>query len=210
MTVTVGSIKVGFVCKLDLTCQSIHPSDMPWSDSIIEQFGLVDLSTAEESDFYGPYNTLLFDLFPAAEHFQISPQFKRITGSMDFTALYIVYKRKVPVFFVEIKTYVSLEKLTSRSEADDQMRQMFIDFTSGHIPIPKLFGISAMGPVFSVYELTTENKQLLPLRIDPDVRYLIDTAPKQQWNYNLMEPDGEARLREIVAEVKEMALDLTA
>ncbi|KAF9487721.1 hypothetical protein BDN71DRAFT_599735 [Pleurotus eryngii] len=90
---------------------------MTWSDSVIEQFGLVDLSTADASDFYEPCNTLLFELFPANEHYQVSPQCKRITGSMDFTFLYFVSKRKVPVFFMQICTYAAIDKASSRMES---------------------------------------------------------------------------------------------
>jgi len=181
---------------------------MPWPDSVTEQFNLVNLFTTEESDFYGPYNTLLFELFPANEHYQVSPQFKRITGSMDFIILYIVSKRKVPVFFIEIKTFIALDKISSRTEADDQMRKIFVEFASGNIPIPKLVGLSAMGTHLSIYELTTENKQLLPARIVPDSRFLIDTAPKAWWNYDILDPIGEAKLREVVEEVKAMSVDL--
>ncbi|KAG9223504.1 hypothetical protein PLEOSDRAFT_1088304 [Pleurotus ostreatus PC15] len=181
---------------------------MTWSDSVVEQFSLVDLFTTDESDFYGPYNTLLFELFPANEHYQVSPQFKRITGSMDFTVLYIVSKRKVPVFFVEIKTYLALDKVSSRTEADDQMRKRFVEFASGSVPTPKLVGLSAMGTHFSIYELTTANNQLLPVRIIPDPRFLIDTAPKEQWSYDILDPAGEAKMREIVEEVKAMSVDL--
>ena len=69
-----------------LACDS-----MTWSESVIEQFSLVDFYTHEESDFYGPYNTLLFEHFPPSEHYQIMPQYKRAKGSLDFTIQYIVH-----------------------------------------------------------------------------------------------------------------------
>ncbi|KAF8529766.1 hypothetical protein BU17DRAFT_36440 [Hysterangium stoloniferum] len=182
---------------------------MTWSDSVAEQFSLVNLYTTDESDFYGPYNTLLFELFRVNEHYQVSPQFKRITGSMDFTVLYVVSRRKVPVFFVDIKTYIALDKLSSRMEADDQMRKRFVEFVSGNIPIPKLVGLSAMGTRFSVYQLTTtKNNELLPVRIMPDARFVTDTAPRAWWNHDILDAAGEAKLREIVAEVKAMSVGL--
>jgi hypothetical protein len=58
---------------------------MPWSEGVIEQFEIVNLYTTEDSDFYGPINSLLVELFPSPEHYQVSPQFKRIDGSLDFT-----------------------------------------------------------------------------------------------------------------------------
>ena len=175
---------------------------MTWSDSVTEQFSLVDLFSTDESVFYGPYNTLLFELFPPNEHYQVSPQFKRIAG------LYIVSKRKVPVFFVEIKTYLALDKVSSRTEADDQMRTRFVEFASGNIPTPKLVGLSALGTKFCVYELTTADNRLLPIRVIPDPQFLIDTAPKARWNYDILDAAGEAKLREAVEEVKAMSVDL--
>lgn len=181
---------------------------MPWSDSVTEQFSLIDLFTTDESNFYGPYNTLLFEFFLPNEHYQVSPQFKRILGSMDFTGLYIVSKRKVPVFFLEIKTYLALDKLSSRAEADDQMHKRFVKFASGSIPTPKLVGLSALGTNFCVYELTTVDNQLLPDRIVPDPRFLIETAPKAWWSYDILSQAGEVKLREVVEEVKTMLVDL--
>jgi hypothetical protein len=181
---------------------------MTWPDSVTEQFSLVDRFTTDESDFYGPYNTLLFELFPPQEHYQVSPQFKRITGSVDYTILYIVRKRKVPVIFLEIRTSLALDKISSRTEADDQMRKRFVEFASSSIPTPKLVGLSALGTHFCVYEYTTANKQLLPVRIIHDPQFLIDRAPQVWWNHDILDPAGEIKLREVVEEVKAMSVDL--
>lgn len=47
------------------------------------------------------------DLFPHVQHFQVAPQFEGpfTPGSVDFTIIYIVTKRKVPVFFIKVKPY---------------------------------------------------------------------------------------------------------
>ena len=90
---------------------------MTWSDTVTEQSSLVNLFTTDESDFHGPYNILSSSSHLIIEQYQVSSQCKRITGSMNIT-LYIVSKRKVPVFFAEIKTYLALDKV-SRTEADD-------------------------------------------------------------------------------------------
>ena len=107
----------------------------------------------------------------------------------------------MPVFFTKIKTYIALDKFSLRTEADDQIRKRFVEFADS-IPIPKLVGLSAMGTRFSIYESTMENK-LLPVRIIPDDRSLIDTAPKARWNYDILDPAGE-----VVEEVKAMLVDL--
>lgn len=46
---------------------------MPWPEFITLQFEPVNKFTTEESDYYRPFNTLLNQLFPASEHYQIAP-----------------------------------------------------------------------------------------------------------------------------------------
>jgi len=135
---------------LQLCCSNLLSSNMPYSSGVNKQFEIVDL-LSEESDFYGPFNSLLFELFPTTEHYHISPQFKRFDGSLDFTIQFIISRRRVPVFFVEIKSYRSLKELSARASADKQMREGFREFASGNISTPTLYGLSAFGPQFSVY-----------------------------------------------------------
>lgn len=50
---------------------------------------------------------------------------------MDVTTLHIVgIKRKVSIPFAVIKAFIALEKIFSRTEADDQTRQSFVEFAS--------------------------------------------------------------------------------
>src|SRR6266704_2452442 len=105
---------------------------MPWSDGVVEQFEIL-LYTTEESDFYGSVTSLLIELFPSSEHYQVSPKFKRVDGSLDFTAQFIVRRRHILVFFIEVKTFRSLKELSARGSADGPMRQTFREFASGTI-----------------------------------------------------------------------------
>ena len=182
---------------------------MVWKDYIVKQFDVVNRFTTKESDLYGAYNTLLCDLFPAAEYYQVAPQFRQYTE--DYTVVsYVVLKGETPIFFVEIKTFVALNLGKARAEADDQMRAIFLDFASDRLPQSKLIGISAMGTRFAVYEYITNSRRLTPPRIirshhDP----LIDTAPEERWNDDIMEDSGEAKFKVLVDEVKEMALAIS-
>lgn len=120
--------------------------------------------TSNESEYYGPFNTLLTTVFPAADSYQIAPQFKSITGSMYFSVIYIM-KRNVPVFFIEVKTYSAYERASFRKEADDQMRDRFLGFASGNIATPKLFGISALGSIVGSLSINIRTELGLSLRI---------------------------------------------
>lgn len=83
-------------------------SKMPWDEFILEQFASVPPGIAaqtDESHLYGPYNTLLFHLFPPHEHFMVSPQWHNVQDkrSIDFTTLFVVERKRHPVFFLQVE-----------------------------------------------------------------------------------------------------------
>jgi hypothetical protein len=94
---------------------------MPWPDFVTTQFDVVNRSTTNESEYYGPFNTLLITLFPPTENFEVAFQFKHIKRHLQRTIIFTVIKRKVPVFFLEVKAYVALNHPSLRKEADDQL-----------------------------------------------------------------------------------------
>ena len=179
----------------------------PWPDFVTAQFNHVNRFTTHDSEYYGSFNTLLATLFPPTENFQVAPHHIRIKDSIDFAVIFIIKKRKVPVFFLEAKTYVALNHAPSRKEADDVMRYVFLYFVENH-PLRKLHGISALGTRFSVYEYHSDTRILTPWRILPDPDVLSDTAPQERWNYDVMTPEGEAKLKQIAEEIKVMAAAL--
>lgn len=179
---------------------------MTWPNHVLKQFEIVNRFTTvtDATEFYGPFNTLLFHLFPPTEDYQIAPKLKRIKGTYNFSFLFIIMKHNSPVLFIEIGTYLSFEKNFLRKEADDHMRDRFLEFSSESLSIPKLYGLSALGTRFSVYEYDKTTRRLTPPRIPPDTTILNDTAPRERWNYDIMEDLGEAKLVEIVQEIKQM------
>jgi hypothetical protein len=181
---------------------------MPWPDFVTAQFNLINRFTTDDSEYYGSFNTLLTTLFPPTENFYVAPQFIRIKESIDLMVIFVITKGKVPVFFLEAKTYVALNHAPSRKDADDVMRDRFLYF-SDHVRLCKLYGISALGTRFSIYEYYSDTRRLTPkrLRADPDI--VSDTAPQERWNYDVMTPEGEAKLKQIVDEIKEMAAALS-
>jgi hypothetical protein len=46
---------------------------MTWSETIKEQLDLINRYTTDKPEYYGPYSTVLTDLFPHSEHCQICP-----------------------------------------------------------------------------------------------------------------------------------------
>ncbi|KAF8885689.1 hypothetical protein CPB84DRAFT_124313 [Gymnopilus junonius] len=178
---------------------------MPWDEFIALQFELVNSSTTDDCEYSGPFNTLMLNLFPPASHYQVVPLPKRLHDSNEFSLFYIIKKGTTPIFFLQVKTAVAINCPALRKEADEQMRDMFLEFASSCLAIPRLYGVSAMGTRVSVYEYTPSNRRLTPPRILPQLDVVTDVAPSERWQYDIMEPQGEAKLKELVAEIKEIA-----
>jgi hypothetical protein len=179
---------------------------MVWKNYIVQQSDQVNPYTTRGSDLYGAYNSLLFDLFPVSEHYMVAPRVKRFTRSAgNHTIRYVVFKRNILILFVEIKTFMALNLPSARASADDKMHKILLGFSSDRLPQSKLIGISVMGTRFAMYEYTTNDRRIDPPRFTrSDI--LTDTAPKERWSDDIMEDSGEAKLKTLVNEVKEMAL----
>ncbi|KAK0218741.1 hypothetical protein IW262DRAFT_1228435, partial [Armillaria fumosa] len=105
---------------------------MPWPAYVLEAFDAIPggvNGTTNESDLYGPYNSLLAFLFPATDHYMVSPQSRRPPEgwSIDFTTVFIVERAFHPVFFLEINPPGDYRNRSSRARADSQMRMQFYD-----------------------------------------------------------------------------------
>ena len=178
---------------------------MVWPAPIVNSFASVTHINTDESVYYGPFNKLLYYLFPWESNYEIVPQFKRPLNSqesIDFVTVLVVNLDRHPVFFIEVKPPSSLALPSKRQEADIQMRQRFTEFLDDPV-IPVLYGVSAMGPILSVYKYDAVTG-LMPPQIPRDPVFVNDVAPKERWNCKILEDAGEQRLRDIVEEVKAM------
>ena len=101
-----------------------------------------------------------------------------------------------------------LKNLSARALADDEMCDRFREFSSDTLFTPKLVGISSIGTQFCVYTFTTETRILKPKLITPDPDIVNDIAPEDRWAFDVLNDEGEAKLREVVTEVKAMAANL--
>jgi hypothetical protein len=103
---------------------------MPWDEYTLEQFeSALPQGEYDESEYYGPYNGLLNDLFPKDEYYMIVPQYKRPAQLTlaDFTTIFLVRQQKHPVFFVEIKPAGHIHNVSPYASANKQMRERFED-----------------------------------------------------------------------------------
>ena len=136
---------------------------------------------------------------------------------MDYAVSYVIFKEGTPIFFVDIRPFIALNCNNTRAAADNCIRTIFLDFSAAKRLPSKLIGISAMGTRFAVYEFTPNDRRLEPPRImdrrlesPPHIighrSYIFnDTAPKERWTDDIMEVSGEAKLKALVNEAKQMA-----
>jgi hypothetical protein len=189
-------------------CQSnFYELDIPVSlpDYIRDHFKSFDKETSDESQWYGPVNSLLWHLFPP-QRYEVAPQYRQLDpSSVDCTTLFIIYSThtltKTPVFFVEIKPGGRIGLLHTRY-ADQEMRERFECLAEGLV-IPKLFGLSLIGSRFAVYEYDKASQELTPHEIPRDPIFINDTAPVSRWAQDFLDAgEGEAKFLEVVQSVK--------
>jgi hypothetical protein len=174
-------------------------------DFVTVQFDNINKRTTDENEYSGPFNALLNSLFPASSLYQISPQSKRIAGSIDFTVT-LLLKQNIPFFIVQVMTDVAYEIPSSRKAADEQMRQNIHDASTRlSSTIPKLYGLSFFGTRFCVYEYTHTSGVLTPRRIGLEPDIITDTAPKERWDLDILEEKGKTRFGELVGQIKATA-----
>ena len=178
----------------------------PWPQWLVNSFESANQPqfATDESVYYGPYIRLLYHLFGGIEGpFEIAPQYhipETPRHVIDIVTLFIVQHNKHPVFFIEVKPRASIALDSKRKQADDQMRERFRDLRP-NIVTPRLSGISAFGTQIAFYEYVAATKTLTPRAFTPDPTFLDDMAPADRWNYDLLEADGTARMRQVAQDV---------
>ncbi|KAF8438265.1 hypothetical protein BGX38DRAFT_1098221, partial [Terfezia claveryi] len=120
--------------------------------------------------------------------------------SVEFTTIFVVRRAKNPVLFLEIKATGHIHQLSQRSAADLQMQDQFFYL----FQIPIFNGLPALGPRVSVYRFNKSTNELDPAPIINTGTRLVDVAPADRWNIDIMSTEGEQQLRDIVGQVKAM------
>ena len=109
------------------------------------------------------------------------------------------------MFFLEVKTALTIRNVSSRAAADGQMRlrleQLFDESLS------ELHGISALGTRLCFYCLDKNTESLTPPRIPRNPAYVNDVAPAHLWNTDILTDDGYNRFMGIVQRIKAIAAE---
>jgi hypothetical protein len=165
-----------------------------------------------ENDNYAPYNKLLYDLFPADTPFTVAPQTYPIPDSresLDFLIEYQILLEDDPVFVLEIKSTARFGFASAREEADQRMRKRLRDLT-GVCPLPKLRAVSVFGTKLCFYEATSTQSAVIvtPPPITQNPQMMLDTAPKDRWDCDILEEEGSTRFKGIIEQIKQECMAL--
>ncbi|KAI6031115.1 hypothetical protein PISMIDRAFT_671722 [Pisolithus microcarpus 441] len=185
---------------------------MPWPTKISRAFATEGgPNGAIDNRYYGAYNKLLYTLFPPDSDFTVSPNYlpSDIDNITDFVALFEVMFRDHPVLVLQMKPPQCLSMMSAREAADKQMRDRLADLLERAL-LPVLHGISAIGTKLCFYKLEKASCRITPRRITNNPEYTIDVAPRDRWDCDILEAEGEQRLRSLVAQITEACKCLQA
>ena len=174
-----------------------------WPARVLHQFELVP-QNPQESDFYGAYNKLLNFYFPPDSAFAVFPQYRksRSKESINHVVPFEIFLENKPVFVLELKAPSAIELISTRAEADDQIRTRLGDLV-GSCPLATLHGVSAIGTKLCFYTIDKATMDMIPEQIARHPTRVNDTAPANRWDRDILQPEGETRLKAVFQEIIE-------
>ncbi|KAI6098499.1 hypothetical protein F5141DRAFT_1190740 [Pisolithus sp. B1] len=174
---------------------------MPWPDTVICQFEIIP-PNPNGNDFYGVYNKLLSNLFPSDTDFTVVP--RRLEPCSSQSCAPMVFFEVVlgtkPVFILKPQAPADLTYRSSHQTADQEIRLRLGDLACG-----------AMGTRLCFYHVDTTHfpSEIIPHGIPRHPTRVNDTAPKERWDCDVLDANGEARLRAVVDAIKEACENIT-
>ncbi|KIL64215.1 hypothetical protein M378DRAFT_78634 [Amanita muscaria Koide BX008] len=176
---------------------------------VLDQFAGIPHNTTIKNKYYGVFNKILNKVCFTDDSFTIEPQYPlpQAVGAptIDFVVTYKV--NDLPIFFLEIGLPLYIDHISSRIDADAQMRARFralYDVT----PIPRLHGISVMGQRLAFYCMDIATGHVNPNYVAPSNDCIIDAVPAERWDTDITTEEGCQRLMAVINDVKQMAAAL--
>jgi hypothetical protein len=133
-------------------------------------------------------------------------------GAIGFAITFVIEplnNLESPVFFIEIKasTHFLAISVRIRKDAENQVRTRFGQLAH-LVLVPKLYGVSAIGRQLSYYTYERASGIIKPIALTDSIISVVDTAPIERWNTNIMEEEGHAKSLAVVEEIKRMVAAL--
>ncbi|KIL68730.1 hypothetical protein M378DRAFT_157840 [Amanita muscaria Koide BX008] len=178
---------------------------------ILDQFARIPHNTTIENKYYGVFDKILNKVCFTDDTFTIEPQYvlPQAVGvpTIDFVVTYVVEVNDLPIFFLEIKPPLHLDHISSRVDADAQMRSRFRALYNV-TPTPRFHGVSVMGQRLAFYCMDKATGHVNPNYVAPSNDYMIDTVPEDRWETDITTEEGYQRFMTVINDVKQMAAAL--
>jgi hypothetical protein len=176
---------------------------------ILDQFARIPHKTTIENQYYGVFDKILNKVCFTDDTFTIEPQY---TGTLpqaaiDFVITYVVEMNDLPISFLDINPPLHIDYISSRVDADTQMRARFYALYDVTLT-PRLHGVSVMGQRLAFYWMDKATGRLHPNYVAPSMDYITDTVPAERWDTDITTEDGYQRFMAVINDVKEMAAAL--
>lgn len=170
--------------------------DEPWSPTITRLLLNVDYGALEQ-EYYGPFNTLLTNVFPFNEHYIVAPQaHPNHRDAVDFLIEFMLLVDNIVVGGFEIKRELDIDNDAGRLNAHQQVLDRFRTM-HGFLQLPVFIMVSAIGKHCRVYRYTRETRISVPSFADPH--------DKSQWSIDLSTIHGRRQLNTVFNEIKQNA-----
>ncbi|KAF8326229.1 uncharacterized protein EI90DRAFT_3031220 [Cantharellus anzutake] len=173
---------------------------MPWPVPVVHEFAQVPTNPSE-ADFHGPYNKLLYTVFPADGPFTVVPVY--IPGSRELAPPLVFFEVTVerkPVLILLLKSPSDLRYRSQRKAADKEIRVRIEDLIE-YWHIPTLYAVSAMGTRLCFFSKQPGQPivPITPLSSIDETK----TVPEEHWSYDILEEEGEQKFRAMVEETQQ-------
>ncbi|KAF9086818.1 hypothetical protein BGX27_003094 [Mortierella sp. AM989] len=151
---------------------------------------------AVEQAYYGPYNMILNQVFPAQNRYMVSPQtYPNGRGAIDYLFEYLVMIDRRVIMIVEVKRENILQFEHARVEADLQVRDCFRSLRND-IVLSETMGISIFGRFCRVYSYNRATQQITT-NSGNDLN-------QTHWNIDLNTQQGRMQLAAVFEQVKQL------
>ncbi|KAF9102727.1 hypothetical protein BGX27_010872 [Mortierella sp. AM989] len=168
-------------------------NEEPWPIELTNYLLGVEYGALDQ-EYYAPFNALLNNVFPFAEHFAVAPQtYPNPREPGDYLIELLLLANDNVVGGVQIKRESDIDQEIERRAAHKQVLDRFR--TMHHlIHVPAVVMVSAFGRYCRVYRHTLATRTAVPA--------MTASIERDQWDIDLSRPQGRHQLNAAFNEIK--------
>lgn len=178
---------------------------------LLYEFNAVPLTSENESQWYGPWSSLLHRLFPPEQGFQFSLQCDHAKLTGEPGSYFIVKYYGCVTACIQVKPFSHYnhpeKRLAAYTQLHDRLEKFIQNPSSNNANASAIFGLSCSGPQYMIMKANTITGQIHPtLHIIPEelnaTTSMIKTAPQKWWNNHILKKEGALNIHRFGEEVR--------